>query len=96
MKLGDSYRTSNQCLHYSGQMGLGVGHFEALAAQDHCKDIGPKGLQGKHGTGTQGDSYMDRIRKYGIASYARGDAHNFGALNPAEIIKQILIDDGTK
>ena len=43
----------------------------ALAARDHCKDIGPKGLIGHFGS--KGTSPYDRILRYGQAGWWRAE-----------------------
>ena len=74
----------------------------ALAARDHCKDIGPKGLIGHFGS--KGTSPYDRILRYGQAGWWR--AENMAFSGPPEetwteltaqakkIIMNLFIDDG--
>jgi len=62
------------------------------AAQDHCNDIGPKGITGHDGS--DGSSMSDRIEKHGSWDITIGENIDFGNDDPSEIVMALLIDDG--
>ncbi|MFC1482925.1 CAP domain-containing protein [Candidatus Margulisiibacteriota bacterium] len=66
----------------------------SLAARDHAKDIGGKGIMSH--TGSDGSTMIDRIKWYGSFSGIYGAAENIACgLNKAEdIVRDLLIDRG--
>ena len=65
----------------------------ALAARDHCNDIGPKGLV-QH-EGSDGTQVWHRIRRYGKAGGTLGENISFGEYESGEeILTALFIDDG--
>lgn len=65
----------------------------ALAARDHCNDIGPKGLV-QH-EGSDGTQVWHRIRRYGLAGGTLGENISFGQyVTGEEILLALFIDDG--
>jgi uncharacterized protein YkwD len=63
----------------------------ALAARDHVKDTGPKGIVGH--TGSDGSDPSKRVRRYAKGLYC-GENISYGQGNAQSIVIQFLIDDG--
>lgn len=64
----------------------------AAACQDHCKDIGPKGITGH--TGSDGSQPWDRMNRFGRWGGRVAENLSFGSKSGAESILQLYIDDG--
>jgi len=74
----------------------------ALAARDHCQDIGPKGLIGHFGS--KGTSPYDRILRYGQAGWWRAENMAFSEKpldtwaelteQAKKIVMNLFVDDG--
>jgi len=66
----------------------------ALAAQDHCEDLGMTG--GTRHEGSNGLMPYHRIKMYGKASGKIGESLAFGDLDGKEYIMRLFIDDGVR
>ena len=66
----------------------------ALAAQDHCKDSGPKGRVGHKGQ--DGSTFQDRVNRYGTFSDPVSENIAYGRASGADLMLQLFIDDGVK
>ena len=64
----------------------------ALAAQDHCDDIGPKGSNSH--TGSDGSSPWDRMSRYGRWSGSVGENLDFSPTTGDEMMDLLYVDDG--
>jgi uncharacterized protein YkwD len=64
----------------------------ARAAGDHTADQGPLGLTG-HG-GSNGDGLGRRIQRHGVWSGMAAEDISYGAGAPADVVRQLIIDDG--
>ena len=62
------------------------------AAQDHCDDIGPKGVCGH--TGTNGSSMGSRLEKHGQWMGQIAENISFGHDEGLHAVIQLLVDDG--
>jgi uncharacterized protein YkwD len=63
-----------------------------LAARDHAKDIGPKGLTGH--AGTDGSRPTDRLRRYGTLGKMAAESISYGPLDARTLVIRLLVDDG--
>ena len=63
------------------------------AAQDHVMDAGPKALMGHDGS--DGSSPFDRLSKHGRWSGSAGENISKGCTTAAEVVAQLVVDDGT-
>jgi len=64
----------------------------ALAAQDHCNDIGPKGVVSHDGS--DGSKVWDRMELYGVPTGTMGENLSFGKSRGDEYMTSLFIDDG--
>jgi uncharacterized protein YkwD len=62
-----------------------------LAARDHAKDTGPRGIIGH--TGSDGSDFMARIARYAKGLYG-GENISYGEEAARDIVIQFLVDDG--
>lgn len=62
------------------------------ASQDHCDDIGPKGITGHDGS--DGSNSESRTERYGEWDITIGENIDFGNNNGRDIVISLLIDDG--
>ncbi len=62
------------------------------AAADHVVDTGGIGITSH--TGTDGSSFTKRIARYGTTSGAVSEVIDYGARDAAEVILDLLVDDG--
>eukprot|EP00658_Telonema_sp_P-2_P016428 TRINITY_DN16373_c0_g4_i1.p1 TRINITY_DN16373_c0_g4~~TRINITY_DN16373_c0_g4_i1.p1 ORF type:complete len:265 (+),score=42.24 TRINITY_DN16373_c0_g4_i1:91-885(+) len=63
-----------------------------MAAEDHVRDHGPKGLTGQ--VGSDGTRVADRARRYGECSGCIESSNTYGASSAKMAIAQLVIDDG--
>jgi len=64
----------------------------SLACRDHCEDTGPKGMTGHDSS--DGSSFSDRLKKYGLTSGMSGENISYGGTNGRAVVMQLLTDDG--
>jgi uncharacterized protein YkwD len=64
----------------------------ALAAKDHCQDIGPDGKVTHRSS--EGLEFFQRLLKYGEAGGAKGESISYGKLTSHELVMRFFIDDG--
>lgn len=64
------------------------------AAEDHAKDIGPKGLI-THDS-SDGKNVSDRVEKYCEWDSACGENIDIGSKNPLDVLVNLLVDDGVE
>lgn len=64
----------------------------ALAARDHVRDIGPRGVVSHEGQ--DGSSPFDRMSRYGRWDGKAGENISFGPDSAREVVLQLLVDDG--
>jgi hypothetical protein len=64
----------------------------ALAAQDHARDIGPKGLVTHEGSGGT-TTVSQRVARYARRYNYTGEIISFGPDRPKDVIIDLLIDD---
>lgn len=62
------------------------------AAQDHCDECGPIGHTGHDGP--NGSTMDSRISTYGEWNGGIGENISYGCLTAADIVQQLLVDDG--
>ena len=63
----------------------------ALAAKDHCLDLGKSGSVGHYGTDSS--SEYDRIERYGEASWKRSENLSYTTRDPMEILVDFIIEE---
>ena len=67
----------------------------SLAARDHARDIGPRGIVGH--TGTDGSQPWDRISRYGRWQESVSENIAFGnEYDARSILLQLIVDDGVR
>lgn len=64
------------------------------AAEDHVKDIGPKGLLSHDGT--DGRSVSERVEQYCEWDHACGENIDLGSRTAEDVIISLLVDDGVE
>lgn len=64
----------------------------ALAAQDHCDDVGGKGIVSH--SGSDGSKVWHRMERYGEAFGTMGENLSFGKSYADEYMISLYIDDG--
>lgn len=64
----------------------------ALAARDHCEDIGSKGLV-TH-TGSDASQIYERVQRYGRAQGMQAENLSFGSVTGQEHVMALFLDDG--
>ena len=66
----------------------------ALAAKDHCQDLGMKGKVSKNGAGSDGTSYLERLNRYGdLGSAISEDVNIYQRPNVKEMMIQLLLEE---
>ena len=62
-----------------------------LAALDHCKDCGPKGITGHDGS--DGSTPTSRIKRYDPNADYWGENIDYGSYTGMEIVRSLIVDD---
>lgn len=61
------------------------------SAEDHARDIGPKGMLSHEGS--SGESLSDRVRRYAASFDRIGENISFGPDQPRDVVVDLVIDD---
>ncbi len=66
----------------------------SLAARDHVRDTGPRGMTGHYGSDRS--SPFDRMRRYGRFLVTAGENIGYGLDEPEWMVIQLIVDDGVR
>ncbi len=77
--------------HEAAESPLGAAPVLAAAAADHRLDQHGSGMTGH--AGSDGSTPADRVRRRGGGGYI-GEVIAYGATDPADIVRQLIVDDG--
>lgn len=72
--------------------GFRISRGMSLAAKDHVKDTGPRGLTGHRGS--DGSTPFDRMNRHGRWLRSAGENISYGNDEGREVIIQLIVDDG--
>lgn len=72
--------------------GLRISRGMSLAAKDHVRDTGPKGITGHRGS--DGSQPFDRMNRHGKWLRSAGENISYGNDQGRDVVIQLIVDDG--